>query len=290
MPTFAPLVRLRVSQTELASADRARAAGQTAEAERHVARAREATPESSAVLRALSALALDRHNTADAVSFARQAVSLDGQDGAAWGSLGDALIAGGQFREAADAFARALAIEGRAEWRERRANAEDRARAVALPDAYRAIPTAARVTRAQVAAGLGVRLATALAAAPPKSSEVVTDVRGHWAATWILSVVRAGWMDARPNHTFDPAGAVTRADLARVVAAVLDAGPARSRPTIPLGMGFSDLPRDHAAFQAAQVAVAAGIMAADANRFLPAGIVTGSDLMAVIARLEARVK
>jgi hypothetical protein len=95
-------------------------------------------------------------------------------------------------------------------------------------------------------------------------------------------------MDARPNHTFEPAGVVNRADLARVVAVVLDALPGRGRDAG--AVTFQDMPPTHAAFRAAQTAVSAGIMTADANRFQPAAAVSGAELMAVMSRLEARAK
>ena len=52
---------------------------------------------------------------------------------------------------------------------------------------------------------------------------VITDIRGNWAAPWILAVTRAGVMDAFPNHTFQPRRVVRRADLAQAVSRVLDA-------------------------------------------------------------------
>ena len=52
------VVRLRVSQRELGLAERARADGRPTEAEAHLLRALEATPENGPVLRALSAIAV----------------------------------------------------------------------------------------------------------------------------------------------------------------------------------------------------------------------------------------
>ena len=40
------------------------------------------------------------------------------------------------------------------------------------------------------------------------------DLRGHWARPWILTAVRAGVLDAYPNHTFQPGAVVKRAELA----------------------------------------------------------------------------
>lgn len=290
------VVRLRVSQRELALAERARTNGQPAEAEQHLARALDATPENGPVLRALAGLEAARGAFDAALGHARQATSLDPQDPAAWVALGDVFSTQGRYREAADAYGRAVAIEPRPDWKERHAAAEERAGASALPEAYRAIGAAASVNRGQVAAVLGVRLAALLSRAPGKSAEVVTDVRGHWAASWILPVVRAGWIDAMPNHTFQAAGAVRRADLARSVAAVLaDIAASRGRKVDMFGdaaghPAFADMSREHAAFRVAALAVTAGIMTVDGNRFQPAAPVSGAELLAVVGRLEARAR
>lgn len=285
------VVRLRVAESELAQAEKARAAGQLDVAEAHLMRALDATPENVAVLRSLAAVDLAKGALEDAEARARQAAALDPQDAAVLAVLGDVLDAQGRYREAAAAYARAVAIDPRPAWSERRASLQTRSDALALPEDYRAIDGSASVTRAQVAAILGVRLASVLDRAPARVPEIVTDVRRHWAAAWIMPVVRAGWIDALPNHTFEPGGVVRRADLARIVAAVLQdvaAGRprdlARWRAARP---AFADMPRDHAAYAAAALAVSAGIMTAEANRFVPAGVVGGPELIAIIGRIEA---
>ena len=82
-------------------------------------------------------------------------------------------------------------------------------------------PGLPEVTRGDVAAVLGVRLAALLAPAGDRPGVLVTDVRTHWAATWILAVVRAGVMEPLPNHTFQPQQRVRRVDLAQIVGRVL---------------------------------------------------------------------
>jgi hypothetical protein len=105
-----------------------------------------------------------------------------------------------------------------------------------------------------------------------------------------LPIVRAGWIEALPNHTFDPAGIIRRADLAAIVAAVLvDAGSQRPRDVSrwrdarPV---FADVTRDHAAYTVAAMAVASGVMTAEGDRFAPARLVSGPELAATITRLE----
>jgi hypothetical protein len=119
---------------------------------------------------------------------------------------------------------------------------------------------------------------------------VATDVRGHWAASWILPVTQAGIMEIFPNHTFQPDAPVRRGDLARVVQQLLsltsalrgDEGGrwASARPR------FADLPASSLYYRPAALAVSAGVMRAADDRFRPAEPATGADLLAAMSRIE----
>ena len=66
----------------------------------------------------------------------------------------------------------------------------ERARDMKLPAEFRAIAAAPQITRADLAALIGIRLEDLLAAAPAREV-VVTDITEHWAASWIAAVARA---------------------------------------------------------------------------------------------------
>jgi tetratricopeptide (TPR) repeat protein len=284
------VVRLRVAQAELDLATRARADNKLDEAALHLQRAMEATPQNGAVLRASSALelAMGREDVAEA--RAREAIAIDPQDAEAFAALGDALDVEGRLPEAVAAYERAFALDPRPAWRERRESLATASATRSLPVQYRAITQATAVTRADVAAMLGVRLAGAVSHAPDRSTTVVTDTRGQWAARWILPVVRAGWMEPLPNHTFQPADTVHRAELAAIVAAVLtDVAALRPRDLAKWQTArpvFADITRDHASYTVASIAVSSGVMTAEGGRFAPARAVSGVELAATIRRLE----
>jgi hypothetical protein len=86
-----------------------------------------------------------------------------------------------------------------------------------MPPEYRAIEQATTVTRAQLAALIGVRLEGLVKRAPQRNTAVITDTRGNWAAPWIIPVARAGFMEVYSNHTFQPSATVRRGDLAFAV-------------------------------------------------------------------------
>ena len=94
---------------------------------------------------------------------------------------------------------------------------------------------------------------------------LITDVRNHWAATWIMSVARAGVMEPFANHAFQPRTVVRRTELAQAAARLLRAdrraqNPARAKAWDAARLKFSDLSPSHLAYPAASVAVASGVM------------------------------
>ena len=114
-----------------------------------------------------------------------------------------------------------------------------------LPEQYRAIERAPQVTRGDLAALVGVRLAPLLQNGRSRAAVVITDLRNNWAAPWIMTVARAGVIEPFANHTFQPRTVVRRIDLAQVVnrllAKVAETTPGRTNPWQASRMKFSDL-------------------------------------------------
>jgi hypothetical protein len=116
-------------------------------------------------------------------------------------------------------------------------------------------------------------------------------MRGHWAAPWILVVTRAGLMEVYPNHTFQPAATVRRADLAQAASKVLNLI-ATSNPRVAATLKsatrrFPDVPETHLSYAAAAAAVGSGVMTVGADgTFGLARPVTGSEALAAVGKLE----
>ena len=92
---------------------------------------------------------------------------------------------------------------------------------------------------------------------------VVTDITGHWAASWIAAVARAGVIEPFANHTFQPGSPVTRADLASAVSRIRDARGGQSTGPAALPhctTRYRRHVRRHLSYPAASVAVASGVM------------------------------
>lgn len=284
------LLRFRQVQALIEAGRRARAANRLDEARTSFERALRLSPESSILHRELAGIERDRGQLDAAEAQARQAVELDAADADAHALLGSVLEAQGRLADASAAYAEAASIQPRDEWRERSVDLRNRARLAALPDELGSISTAPTVTRAHVAALIGVRLERLLAAAPRRAAGVATDVRGHWAAGWILPVTQAGIMEIFPNHTFQPGATVRRGDLARVVQELVTLA-ASGRPDEVTRWAaarprFADLPASNLYYRPAALAVSAGAMRAPDERFRPTEPVTGSELLAAVSRIE----
>ena len=217
------VLRFRSVQEGLANARAAARAGRLDEAIRAYTTAIASSPDSPFLYRELAAVERQHGDTQAALDHFRKAVELDAADASSLVQIGELLEAGGDLDGAAKAYSAALAVEPNADVQARLEMVRARADAARLPAEYRAIDDTAQVTRGELAALIGVRLAPLLAPDPRLGAVVITDLRNHWAATWIVTVSRAGVMDPFANHTFQPRTLVRRVDLAQTVAAVAGA-------------------------------------------------------------------
>ncbi len=116
-----------------------------------------------------------------------------------------------------------------------------------MPEEFQRIPSATRVTRADLAALVSVRVTRPAAGPSPGDPEVAVDIAGSWARDHILKALSFDILPVYPNHTFQPGATVRRGDLARAVARVLDLlrWPASAAPAI------SDMTRNNLLYDSA---------------------------------------
>jgi len=286
------LLRFRLTQTAIGAGQAARAAGRHGEAVAHFARALEQSPGSTMILNELARTEIAAAQLDAAERHARQAMQAEPRDARWQALLGDVLEARGQFSAAAEAYDRAELLEPSEEWRARSRELHDRAVIAGLPASFRGVTSAESITRADVAAYIGLHLRDLLASAPARVTTVATDVRTHWAAPWILPVTRAGIMTVFPNHTFQPAAVVRRADLASTMAELVRIAASRRPADLARWQAaqprFADLPASNLFYASSALAAAAGVMSPDAaGRFNPTQPATGADLEHAVRRIAA---
>jgi tetratricopeptide (TPR) repeat protein len=285
------VLRFRAVQEQVARAQAAAKGGRLDEAEAAYERAIAASPESGFLYRELAAVEQRRGNLDEALAHARRAIALDRSDAAAHAIAGSILEARGDYAGAAAEYDAASAIDQSSAYRTRATELRRKADEAALPEGFRAIPSAPSITRAQLAALVGRTLERAVAGAPQRPPVVMTDVRGHWANAWIQAVTRARVMDAFPNHTFQPEAIVRRGDFAQAVSRLLTIAAAR-RPDLASTWraarpSFTDVAPGHLAYPAAAMAVASGVMSAPDGAFELARPISGQDAIDALARLHA---
>jgi tetratricopeptide (TPR) repeat protein len=285
------VLRFRSVEQRLAEARAAAGSGRLDEAVRAYTAALASSPGSPFLYRELAAVERLRGDPTAALGHYRTAVDLDPADVESLTGIGEILEAAGDFDGAVAAFTGALAIESGGELQAKLDGARGRAELSRLPAEYRAIDNSPEITRGELAALIGVRLAALLQSDLRPDTEPITDVRADWAAPWILSVARAGVMEPFANHAFQPAATIRRIDLAqaveRLLARIAPLRPEQARLWDSASVQFTDLATGHLAYPAASAAVASGVLTtASDGTFQPSAIVSGEQAMDAIRRLE----
>jgi tetratricopeptide (TPR) repeat protein len=283
--------RFRGLERDLAAARQAARAGRNDEAQRLFRSAIAASPDSAFLYRELAAVERQQGNAAGALEHLRKAAELDPSDAASLAQIAELLDAQGDLQGALDAYDRSLAIEPNEAIEAKRDGVRARAEFAKMPAEYRAIGDQPQLTRGDLAALIGVRLAP-LVQGRGRDTGVITDIRTFWGEPWVLTVVRAGIMEPLPNHTFQPQAVVRRVEFAQVIsrllARVAAIAPSRANAWRDTRGRFTDLAPGHIAYPAASAAVASGVLTtAGDGTFEPSRVVTGAEAIEAITRLQA---
>jgi tetratricopeptide (TPR) repeat protein len=285
------VLRFRTLQTRLEAASAAAREGRWDEARAAYLAAIAASPDSAFLYRELASVERRSGRPDDALVHARHAVTLEPGDAAGHLLVAELLEGRGDYDDALEAYGRARTIDSSPAVERAWASARERAEFARMPVPYREIPQTTVITRGSLAALIGVRLQMVVARAPARQV-VVTDVRDHWAATWIMEAARTGVIEAFPNYTFQPDAPVRRGDLAVVVSRILsllaEERPAFSAAWQGARPAVADVLPGHLSYPAVALAVASGVMPLDGqNRFRLLDAVSGAEAVAVVDRLEA---
>jgi len=246
-------VKLQVTERRVAEAKAALEAGDQESAEDEYRRALEVAPEVGGLRVELANLIHGRGDVLGAVAVLEMDPVGDRQ---VLMRLAEVLMQENDHAAALDAYGRILARNPRdAEAALGASQAREAMELVRMPEEYRRIYTASRVSRADLAALVSVKV-TRLSRVPPGEPEVAVDISGSWAREHIIKVLSYRAMEVYPNHTFQPGAVVRRGDLAQAVGAVLDLS------NWPAGAAHSltDMSRSHLFHEGASRAVAAGLM------------------------------
>jgi tetratricopeptide (TPR) repeat protein len=285
------VLRFRGLQDEVDAARKALEAGRLDEARAAYRRAIAASPQSPFLYRELAAVERKDDNLPEALTNAEKAAELDPGDPRALTLLAEIYEGQGDFAKAADTLTAAVALEPNEALDVKIEELREKAAFAAMPEEFKSIESTPTVTRAQLAALMGVRLDDLLRRARRRNAVVITDTRSNWAAPWILSVSRAGIMEVYPNHTFQPNAVVRRGDLAmaasRVLSLIAAENPRLAASWRNARRSFPDLAPGHLSYPAASLAIESGVMAAMGDgSFLLTRPLMGSEAVSAVKKLE----
>lgn len=269
-------LKLQVADRHIGRAEAAATGGDLAAAAEEYRQALAAAPEVGGVRLSLADVLLKEADPEAAIAV----LSADpGADRQVQLRLGGVLLQQRDYARADDVYAALLGRDpGDAAARAGLKAVRDALEAATMPEEYRRIPDASRVTRADLAALLLVRI-KALRRAPPGEPKVAVDISASWAREQIAAALALDVLDVYPNHTFQPGALVRRVDLARAVARVLD------RVGWPLAGAATptDMTRAHLDFDAVERALGAGVMTlTPTGAFEPWRPVTGREALEVV--------
>jgi predicted negative regulator of RcsB-dependent stress response len=284
------VLKARAAEENVVAARQAAQAGRLDEAVAAYQQAIADSPESAFLFRDLAEIEARQSKPDQALEHYRKAIQLEPGDVSSRVRVGELLEARGDIEGALTIYNEAVGLDPRPEVRKRIAALEARAAYLRLPAEYRALPDQPAITRGDLAALIGIRLAPLLATAPPLG-EVVTDTRNHWAAQWIMAVVRAGVMDAYENHTFQPRSAVRRSDLAQAVSRLLKLIAAPRPELLKQWQGrqakMADVGVSNLNYADASLSVSAGILPlVDGGQFGLSRQVSGQEALDAVSGLE----
>lgn len=272
-------LKLQVTERRVAAARTARGDGRLRDAAMEYRAALEAAPEVPEVRLELAGLLVEDGDVAGAIA-ALEADPLG--DRTLLLRLGELLAGQGENGRALGAY-RLLLTRDPTD-REALRRAHDVRQALEfeqMPEEYRRIPTAARISRADLAALISVKV-TALARLGPGQSRVAVDISGSWAREHIIRLLALDVLDVYPNHTFQPGALVRRGDLAQAVGQVLGLLAWEA----PVAATLTDMSPNNLYYEAASRAVAAGLMdLSPSGAFEAWRPVTGADAVAVLEGL-----
>jgi tetratricopeptide (TPR) repeat protein len=273
-------VKLQATERRMGLAQAALERGDPEGAAREYGAALEVAPEVADVRLALAELLVGQGDLGGAVAVLARDPSGDRQAALRRGAL---LAEQQDFAGALDVYRGLMARDpGDEAARQGEKAAREGLEMMSMPEEYRRIPDAPRVTRADLAALLAVRVG-ALRRVGPGEVRVAVDLGGSWAREHVARVIALGVMDLYPNHTFQPGSVVRRVELARAAARALDRlGVPRAVAPAP-----ADMSRSHLDFEAVERVLGAGLMGLTASSgFEPWRPVSGREAIEVVDGVE----
>jgi len=272
-------LKLQATERRVVAAQQALQGGDTVRAIQEYRAALEVAPEVAGLRLELARLLVESDDARGAATVLEADAKEDRQ---VMLRLGEVLIGLQEYPQALDVYRRLIAHDPQDPEAQRRSKeARDALELLKMPEEYRRIPSASRISRADLAA-LVVAKVTALSRVKDREARVAVDISGSWAREYITGALALDILDVYPNHTFQPGATVRRGDLARAIGRALDLlGWPASAGAVPTDLAPTNLYYDRVVR-----VVGAGLMElTPTGAFEPWRPVTGRDALDAVEAL-----
>lgn len=159
----------------------------------------------------------------------------------------------------------------------------------AMPEEYQNIAQTSELNRAQLAALIFTNLKF-LEKYGTSNSVILVDVFDHWAKNYIQKAVDTGMMEVFPNRTFQPSRWISKIELARAAARILEileTNEGKKIPVIQTDLSIDDVPDGNIYHAMVMKTLQAGVLSLDTDgRFHMNRPVSGAEAQSVVNRLQ----
>jgi tetratricopeptide (TPR) repeat protein len=204
-------------------------------------------------------------------------------------AYGECLSESQEYEKALAAYRKAQQLKPDPNTEERIADTQKILSFNAMPEEYRNIGQTSEINRAQFAALIFTNLKF-LGKYGTSNSVIIVDVFDHWAKTYIQKAVDTGMMEVFPNRTFQPSRWISKIELARAAARILEILETNEGKKIPVAqndLSIEDVPDGNIYHAMVMKTLTAGVLSLDTDgRFHLNRAVSGAEAQSVVNRLK----
>lgn len=204
-------------------------------------------------------------------------------------AFGECLSESQEYDKALAAYQKAQQLKPDPNTEQRIAEMQEKIAFNAMPEDYRNIAQTSEINRAQLAALIFTNLKF-LEKYGASNSVIIVDVFDHWAKNYIQKAVDTGMMEVFPNRTFQPSRLISKIELARAAARILEILGTNEKKKIPAAdndLSIDDVPDGNIYHVLVMKTLQAGVLSLDADgRFHMNRSVSGAEAQSVVNRLQ----
>lgn len=246
-------------------------------------------PEVSQIPLEIAILQLRKGNCNDALKNLEKSGETLPDDPEIQYGYGECLSETGEYDKSLAAYQKSQELKPDPNTEERIADTKKILAFKAMPEEYQNIAQTSEINRAQLAALIFTNLKF-LEKYGASNSVIIIDVFDHWAKNYIQKAVDTGMMEVFPNRTFQPSRWISKIELARAAARILEileTNEGKKMPATQEDLSLDDVPDGNIYHAMVMKTLRTGVLSLDTDgRFHMNRPVSGAEAQSVINRLQ----